>query len=101
MHKPYSSSNHFEANMKIKTTQGKLMHCLIVLSSFLYACEKWILTAEFEKRMQAFETRCHWMLLNISYKYLETKEDVHRKILAATVVEDGQEIENVSQKSSS
>ena len=26
---------------------------------FLYACELWTLTAEFEKRMQAFEMRCY------------------------------------------
>ena len=45
----------------------KLMHSLVI-SKFLYACELWTLTAELEKRMQAFERRCYRRLLNISYK---------------------------------
>ena len=36
----------------------KLMRSLVI-SIFLYACESWILTAELEKRMQAFEMRCY------------------------------------------
>ena len=35
----------------------KLMRSLVI-SIFLYACESWTLTAELEKRMQAFEMRC-------------------------------------------
>ena len=45
----------------------KLMRSLVISIS-LYACESWTLTAELEKRMQAFEMRCYWRLLNISYK---------------------------------
>ena len=46
----------------------KLMRTLI-LSTFLYACESWTLTAELErKNFQAFEMRCYMRLLNISYK---------------------------------
>ena len=40
----------------------------LVISIFLYACESWTLTAELEKRTQAFEMRCYRRLLNISYK---------------------------------
>ena len=43
----------------------KLMHSLVI-SIFLYACESWTLTAELEKRTQAFEMRCYRRLLNIS-----------------------------------
>ena len=45
----------------------KLMRTLI-LSTFLYACESWTLTAEIERRIQALEMRCYRRLLNISYK---------------------------------
>ena len=40
----------------------------LVISIFLYDCESWILTAELEKRMQAFQMRCYRRLLNISYQ---------------------------------
>ena len=60
----------------------KLMHSLVI-SIFLYGCESWTLTAELEKRMQAFEMRCFRRLLNISYKDHVTNEEVHRKIQAA------------------
>ena len=53
--------------------------CFFVISIFLYACESWTLTAELEKRKQAFEMRCYRRLLNISYKDHVTNEEVHRK----------------------
>ena len=55
----------------------------LVISIFLYACESWALTAELEKRTQAFEMRCYRRLLNISYKDYDTNEEVRRKIQAA------------------
>ena len=55
----------------------------LVISIFLYACESWILTAELEKRTQAFEMRCYRWLLNISYKDHVTNVEVRRKIQAA------------------
>ena len=54
-----------------------------VISIFLYACESWTLTAELQKRTQAFEMRCYRRLLNISYKDHVTNEEVRRKIQAA------------------
>ena len=36
----------------------------LVISIFLYACESWTQTAEFEKRTQALEMRCYRRLLN-------------------------------------
>ena len=57
--------------------------CSFVISIFLYACESWTLTAELEKRTQAFEMRYYWRLLNISYKDHVTNEEVRRKIQAA------------------
>ena len=55
----------------------------LVISIFLCACESWALTAELEKRTQAFEMRCYRRLLNISYNDHVTYEEVRRKIQAA------------------
>ena len=60
----------------------KLMRSLII-SICLYASESWTLTAELEKRTQAFEMRCYRRLFNISYKDHVTNEQVRRKIQAA------------------
>ena len=61
----------------------------LVISIFLYACESWTLAAELQKRTQAFEMRCYRRLLNISYKYHITNEDIRRKIQAAIGKYDG------------
>ena len=61
----------------------KLMRSLVI-STFLYACESWTLTAELDRITQAFEMRCYRRLLNISYKTHVTNEEVRRKIQAAT-----------------
>ena len=63
----------------------KLMRTL-TLSTFLYACESWTLTAEIERRIQALEMRCYRKLLNISYKDHVTNEEVRNKIQKAIVV---------------
>ena len=65
----------------------KLMHTLI-LSTFLYACESWTLTAEIERRIQALEMRCYRRLLNISYKDHVTNEEVRNRIQNAIGVHD-------------
>ena len=56
---------------------------MLIVALCLYACESWTLTAELEKRTQAFEMRCYRRLLNISYKDHVTNEEVCRKIQAA------------------
>ena len=63
----------------------KLMRTLI-LSTFLYACKSWTLTAEIERRIQALEMRCYRRLLNISYKDHVTNEEVRSRIQSATGV---------------
>ena len=65
----------------------KLMRTLI-LSTFLYACESWTLTAEIERRIQALEMRCYRRLLNISYKDHVTNEEVRSRIQNAIGVHD-------------
>ena len=54
--------------------------CSLVISIFLYACESWTLTAELEKRTQAFEMRCYRRLLK---KEHVSNEVVRRKIQVA------------------
>ena len=66
----------------------KLMRTLI-LSTFLYACESWTLTAKIERRVQALEMRCYRRLLNISYKDHVTNEEVRNRIQNAIGVHDG------------
>ena len=65
----------------------KLMRTLI-LSTFLYACESWTLTAEIERRIQALEMRCYRRLLNIFHKDHVTNEEVRNRIQNAIGVHD-------------
>ena len=61
---------------------------MLILSTFLYACESWTLTAEIKRRIQALEMRCYRRLLNISYKDHVTNEEVRNRIQNATGVHD-------------
>ena len=65
----------------------KLMRTLI-LSTVLYACESWTLTAEIERRIQALEMRCIRRLLNISYKDHVPNEEVRNRTQNAVRVHD-------------
>ena len=75
--KPIWRDNNISLGSKVKLMRS------LVSSIFLYACESWTLTAELEKRTEAFEMRCYRRLLNISYKDHVTNEEVRRKIQAA------------------
>ena len=59
-----------------------------ILSTFLYACESWTLTAEIERRLQALEMRCYRRLQNISYKDHVMNEEVRSRIQNAIGVHD-------------
>ena len=72
--KPIWRDNNISLGSKLRS---------LVISIFLYACESWTLTAELEKRTQAFKIRCYRRLLNISYRDNVTKEEVRRKIQVA------------------
>ena len=52
----------------------------LVISTFLYACESWTLTAQLQKKIQAFEMRCYRKLLGISYKEHVTNDTVRKRI---------------------
>ena len=51
--KPIWRDNNISLESKVKLMR------FLVISIFLYACESWTLTAELEKRTQAFEMRCY------------------------------------------
>ena len=68
--KPIWRDNNISLGSKVKLMR------FLVISIFLYACESWTLTAELEKRTQAFEMRCYRRLLNISYYDHVTNEEV-------------------------
>ena len=55
----------------------------LVISTFLYACESWTLTAGLQRRIQAMEMRCYRKILLISYKVHVTDEEVRAKIQQA------------------
>ena len=57
----------------------RLMRSL-VLSTFIYACESWTLTADIQRRIQTIEMRCFRRLLNINYIDQITNEEVKRRI---------------------
>ena len=54
-----------------------------VTSLFLYACESWTLTAEFQRKIQAMGMRFYRKILRISYKDHVTDEEVRAKIQQA------------------
>ena len=70
--KPTCRDSNISLGSKVKLMRSP------VISIFLYACESWTLTAELEKRTQAFEMRCYRRLLNVSYKDQVTNDDVRR-----------------------
>ena len=53
----------------------------LILSTFLYACESWTLTAEIERGIQALEMRCIWT-------FPTKTEQVRKRIQNATGVHD-------------
>ena len=52
----------------------------LVLSVVLYGCESWTLTADMERRLQAFEYKCYRRILRISYRQHKTNLYVRNKI---------------------
>ena len=78
--KPIWRDNNISLGSKVKLTRP------LVISIFLYAFESWTLTAELEKRTQAFEMRCYRSLLNISYKDHVANEEVRRRIQVAILL---------------
>ena len=54
----------------------------LVLSILLYGCESWTLTAELERRIEAFETKSYRRMLGISWFQHKTNEYVLNKVFS-------------------
>ena len=52
----------------------------LVVSVLLYGCERWTLTADLKRRIQAFEHTCYRRLLRISYTEYRTNEFVRQQV---------------------
>ena len=70
------SSKDVSFSTKIK------LYKTLVLSTLLYGCESWTLTADSTKRIQAFENKCYRRMLGISWKDRKTNEFILRGIKA-------------------
>ena len=57
----------------------RLMRSL-AMSTLLYACETWTITADIERRIQALEVRCFRKLLGISHRDYISNEEVKARI---------------------
>ena len=55
----------------------------LVTSTFMYACESWTLTADLQKKIQAFEMRCYRKIFGISYKDHVRNEEVRDRVWQA------------------
>ena len=60
-------------------TKMKLYRAL-ALSTLLYGCESWTMTAETTKRVQSFETKCFRRMLGISWSERKTNDFVRAQV---------------------
>ena len=58
------------------------LYKLLVLSILLYGCEAWTLTAETQRRIRAFESKCYRRMLRVSYTEHRTNDDILNEIVA-------------------
>ena len=63
------------------TTKMKLYKTL-VLSILLYGCESWTLTAEMQRKLQAFENKSYRRMLNVTYLDRITNSAINEQIVA-------------------
>ena len=80
--------SRLKINKNISLASKVKLKRTLILSTFLYACECWTLTAERERRIQTLEMRCYRRLLDISYKDHVTNEEVRSRIQLRAGVHD-------------
>ena len=64
----------------IETTTKIKLYKSLITSIALYGCESWTLTADTERRIQAFEFKCLRRILGVSYRDRKTNEFVWQQI---------------------
>ena len=67
------------ANNKFPTKMVNL-NISLALSVLLYGCESWTLTADLERRIQAFENKCYRRMLGIIYGDNKSNESVWQPV---------------------
>ena len=68
-----------------KSKETSLMSKLVLLrtcvfGTALYACEEWVVTAEIQRRILAFERICYRKVLRIGWKQKIRKEELYERI---------------------
>ena len=67
-------------NKNISFPTKMRLYRALVLSTLLYGCESWIMTAETTKRVQTFETKCFRRMLGISWSDRKTNDYVRAQV---------------------
>ena len=67
-------------NAKISFATKLKLNKALVLSILLYGCESWTLTAELEKRIQAFEMKCLRRVLGVAWTERKTNKFVRWQV---------------------
>ena len=63
-------------NNEIRFSTKMRLYRALVLSTLLYGCESWTMSAETTKKVQAFETKRYRRMLGITWKERKTNEYV-------------------------
>ena len=74
--------NKIWSNNCISISTKLRLYRALVLSTLLYGCESWTITADTSKRIQAFENKCYRRILGISWKDHKTTDFVHNTVKA-------------------
>ena len=67
-------------NKNISFPTKMRLYRALVLSTLLYGCESWTITAETTKRVQTFETKCFRRMLGISWSDRKTNDFVRAQV---------------------
>ena len=67
-------------NKNISFPTKMRLYRALVLSTLLYDCESWTMTAETTKRVQTFETKCFRRILGISWSDRKTNDFVRAQV---------------------
>ena len=67
-------------NKEIRFASKMRLYRALVLSTLLYGCESWIMSAETTKKVQTFETKCFRRMLGITWQEKKTNEYVKSQV---------------------
>ena len=67
-------------NKEIRFSTKMRLYRALVLSTLLYGCESWTMSAETTKKVQTFETKCFRRMLGITWQEKKTNEYVKSQV---------------------